>query len=165
MIIRAAEVGDIESMYAISCSVHLSALYETLIPSSSYEKFRRFYTVDSVKRARYYEKISNRLDDPAWHVWVADCAGGVRGFTMTYETEDNLTLRGLFVDNEWQGKGIGKELFKKSLYGQSGTKPIFLEVIENNERARTMYENAGFTATDASPDAFYGAPMIRMRKY
>lgn len=163
IVIRPAHPQDIDAMHAISCRVHLGESYRQLIPATAYERFRRFYTQDPTRLDRYRDKIVTRLKDAHWSVWVAEDQDRIRGFTMAVETDEAIELRGLFVDEEHQGKGIGRALFEKTVVETD--KPIYLEVIEANTRAKTMYERARFKEIDARVDTFYGAPMIRMVRH
>lgn len=162
--IRLATPHDIPQMYAISCSVHLTPLYETLIPANDYERFRAKYTPSDAGLIRYEQKIRSYLDDPSWQVWVAESSDKVVGFTITHTEVDALVLKGLFVASEHQGHGIGKQLFLASYAAADGAR-LVLEVLEGNARAIGMYERAGFRHAGYGDKPFYGAPMLRMQKY
>lgn len=162
-IIREATTGDIDAMYEISCSVHLSPLYKELIPFSAYERFRRFYTPDPVRRQQHYNKISLRLTDKNWHVFVAEVETSICGFMMAVESDQTLELRAIFVDDIFQGKGIGRQFLNCALMLRG--MPVMLKVIERNARAIRMYEKAGLKPTLSDAHSFYGAPIITMTKY
>jgi ribosomal protein S18 acetylase RimI-like enzyme len=69
--------------------------------------------------------------------------------------------KGLFVHPKYQGFGIGKALFEKSLE-LIDKGEIRLVVIENNLRAKTMYEKHGFVASGEDVKAFYSSPQVAM---
>jgi amino-acid N-acetyltransferase len=54
------------------------------------------------------------LDD-AWCTWVATAGGGIVGTASLERHRDALLLRGVAVDLEWQGSGIGTQLVTRAL--------------------------------------------------
>lgn len=163
LVIRTATENDIDAMYEISCSVHLTPLYRQLIPEAHYEKFLRRYTPSPSRLASYYEKFVTRLYDPTWHIWVAELDDEVVGFTAAHDQGLVLELKGLFVAEPHQHHGIGKQLFAASCQVATSAQTIVLEVIESNDRAVRLYERAGFER-GAVIDQYYGAPMLQMYK-
>jgi ribosomal protein S18 acetylase RimI-like enzyme len=163
-VIRTATEDDIDAMYAISCSVHLTPLYRNLIPTSHYDRFRAIYTPSSRRLAAFYEKYIARMHDPEWYVWVAEQHGVVVGFTVARYSEANILLKGLFVSEHHQGQGIGKNLLDTSCSVARNGQAIILEVIEENVRAIGLYERKGFKRGPVI-DQFYGAPTIQMYKH
>ncbi len=67
-------------------------------------------------------------------------------FKPKYLPQDEILLDALAVHENYRGKGIGskllKELFKWSV--ENGYKAIHLEVIDENPKARALYERLGF---------------------
>lgn len=162
--IRTAANRDCDAIYEISCSVHLSSLYRRLIPPSHYDDFLRRYTPDALQRARYCDEMAKRLQNPDWHVWVAELDGAVVGFTLAHDEGDIFALKGLFVLSDHQGKGVGKQLFQQSCEAAKGPQTISLEVIEQNAHAIGIYERAGFRRENSSAKNFFGARMISMSR-
>ena len=163
--IRPATPDDIDAMFAITCAVHQTPLYKRLIPADSYDRFLDRYKPSVQRHDRFTRKITERLLDSHWHIWVAEEDGQVCGFTMSRDAGETLELRGLFVDEVYQGRGIGKRLFETSYEIARPGQVISLEVLEANEHAIGIYARAGFQAVPEVPPTYYGATMIRMQKY
>ncbi len=64
------------------------------------------------------------------------------------DDQEKKTDWGIYIyDEQYRGQGIGKQTLKWSLqYAKEHliVKDIFLEVLENNVRAKMLYEKAGF---------------------
>jgi len=166
VVIRPATEGDIETIYAISCAVHLGPLYKQLITLERYGDFVERFTPNPDYFAETYQpRIKQRLADPEWFYWVAEVDGIVCGFTLARQTDDVLELKGLFVDEIFQGQGIGKQLFETSCSIARPGQTILLEVISENKRAIDIYVRQGFEQTDETPKPFFDTPMIRMEKH
>jgi ribosomal protein S18 acetylase RimI-like enzyme len=163
--IRSATDEDIDDIYALSCAVHRTPLYQDLIPESEQAAFIERYTPNEERRLEYQERLGRHLTDPNWFHWVAEDDGEIRGFTTARHTEEGLKLKGLFVDPESQGMGIGRSLLEVSSSVARPDEPIILDVIAANGRAIEIYRRAGFHETEFTPEPFYGAPMIRMQKH
>lgn len=63
----------------------------------------------------------------------------------------SLLMDGIFVSETARGKGIGTALlqaiFRKA--AEDGLKRVRLDVIDSNDRARSLYERMGFSAVSA----------------
>ena len=90
-------------------------------------------------------------------VWVADTADGPVGFGAVHGD----LLGHLYVDPNWQGRGVGSALLDAA---RAGRDRLELWVFQRNERARAFYQRHGFVLvelTDGSgneertPDARY----------
>lgn len=164
--IRPATEDDIDAIYALSCTVHLSPLYQQLIPKTHRAEFNERFTPTNARRASYHERLQRHLANPDWLIWVAeDKNGTICGFTAARQLETILKLKGLFVSEAFQGQGIGRRLFDASCEAVTSGQPIVLDVIAKNKRAIEFYLRAGFHQIPDTPEPFYGAPMIRMQKY
>lgn len=163
-IIRRAVKEDIDGIYRLSCKVHQIS-YTTLIPENEREAFLADFSLSEETRRRRFEHFLPKLDDPAWYIWVAELAGKIVGYTKeTRTSEHTISKRGLFVDPDYQGKGIGSELFKMSLNVAKPGDTLYLSVIENNLKARRLYEKYGFKVSGYAEGNFYGARLVRMRR-
>ncbi len=165
LVIRTATHEDIDLMFTITCAVHQTSLYKKLIPRDSYPRFIDRYQPSTQRHEAFAQKISSRLADKRWYLWVAEVDGEVCGFTLAYDTGEVLELRGLFVDEAHQGQGIGRRLFEASCEAARPAQTISLDVLEANERAIDIYERAGFHTVADVPPTYYGAKMIRMQKH
>lgn len=164
--IRHATEGDINAIYALSCAVHLTPLYEQLIPKAHRAEFDERYTPTTERLESYRQRLQRHLSNPDWYIWVAEDENGtICGFTAARKVEGMYKLKGLFVDESFQGQGIGRLLFGVSCDAAPLNQPIVLDVAAENKRAIDLYTRAGFHQTDYIPEPFYGAPMIRMQKH
>ena len=152
-------------MFAITCAVHQTPLYKRLIPTDSYERFLDRYEPIAGLHEAFTRKITKRLADERWYLWVAEQDGHVCGFALAYDAGEMHQLRGLFVDEVFQGQGIGKRLFEISCSAARENQPINLEVLASNEHAIGIYARAGFRTVPEVPPTYYGAKMIRMQKH
>jgi len=163
--IRPATSRDIDAIDALSCAVHLTPLYQELIPGAHRSEFVERFTPNPEQLAAYRERFQRHLADPDWLIWVAEAPdGAVCGFTMARQLEGIFKLKGLFVDAAFQGQGIGRRLFDISCEAAPPDQPIVLDVIAANKRAIEIYIRAGFHQTEFTLEPFYGAPMVRMQK-
>ena len=161
-IIRRAVKSDIEAIYALSCKVH-NASYAVLIPDDHRDEFLADFTFSDQKLRDRYDYFLPRLVDPSWYVWVAELDGHVVGYTKEVRTDSHtISKRGLFVDPDYQGRGIGTALFETSLSIARSGGIFHLEVIEGNKKAQDLYKKHGFKITGYAPADFYGAKMVMM---
>jgi GNAT superfamily N-acetyltransferase len=103
---------------------------------------------------------TERLSSPAANQYavIAEAGGAVVGFACTYGADHEhwgSLLDNLHVHPDWQGKGLGKALFLKSVewcareYPEAG---MYLLVLAGNTRARRLYERYG--AIDAAAESW-----------
>ncbi|GAC1364732.1 MAG: hypothetical protein NVSMB44_24630 [Ktedonobacteraceae bacterium] len=99
----------------------------------------------------YRAQIPNLPPKNRW--WVAEQAGRIVGFAMTGLCHDadappaTAEVFAIYLAQDAAGKGIGRTLFTRAVdeLRQLGYKQGMLWVLENNTRARTFYEAAGWT--------------------
>lgn len=111
------------------------------------------------RRITYLQKDLSE-QNPADHAtFVARIDGKVRGFAVPkIEAEDRCVLSMIYVEPEYQGKGIGHQLMEKALDWLGRDKDIFLEVVSYNQNAIKFYEKFGFVKTDAVVPEETGRP-------
>lgn len=162
VVIRFANESDVERMYEISLAAHGTG-YESMIPEHRKEDFaKRFANTDEL-RAHFYKRALARIRATDWRAWVAEVDGVVAGYTYAEVLSDEYVYkRGIFVDPDYQGKGVGKALFDVSLKVNK-TGIIRLTVIKSNEKARAMYRAHGFVDTDIEEKPFFDAPQVVMQ--
>lgn len=95
------------------------------------------------------------FDAATWDetIWVADDDGHRAGFASVY-ANDNF-LHNLFVDPDWQGRGVGSALLQKvqAEFTSTGS----LKCLAQNERALAFYQRHGWhvEAEGESPEGKY----------
>jgi ribosomal-protein-alanine N-acetyltransferase len=69
------------------------------------------------------------------------------GFAVSRMGADEAEILSIAVDPRYRGRGFSRELLLTHLghLAGRGVRTIFLEVEENNQPARRLYERAGFT--------------------
>ena len=95
---------------------------------------------------------------PASEVWVYDddLSGEVTGFVAL---RDNF-VAALFVEPEYQGKGIGFQLVEKV---KQAHRTVELNVFKENLPSVAFYERQGFVTVGDGIDPITGHPEWRMR--
>lgn len=99
------------------------------------------------ERTDLWNKIITQRKD---NVIVAeDYAGGIVGFASWDGNDDSCDLTAIYLLEEFQGRGIGKMLFKKLFthFKEMGYRKICVEVLEDN-KTRYFYEHYGAKLTD-----------------
>lgn len=103
---------------------------------------------------------TRRMSSPAANQYtvVAEENGVMVGFACAFGAEDERwgsLFDNLHVLPNWQGQGIGKELFLRTTNWLAREYPkcgMYLLVLSDNSRARRLYERLG--AKDAEPCAW-----------
>jgi ribosomal protein S18 acetylase RimI-like enzyme len=160
--IRRATGGDVAAMCEISQRAHRLG-YAHLIPASHRAAFDARYDGSPKHRHILAARLRRALARKNWTVLVAEHDGTVVGYTLCERTAYGARKRGLFVDPDYQGVGIGNMLFASSLEGLDN-KAVELLVVENNARATRLYEQHGFHSIGRSNVLYFGAHQIHMRR-
>lgn len=108
--------------------------------------------------------------DPGTATALAEVDGTVRGFVRYGVDPDDPApdlgyVAALYVDPAAGGQGLGRLLLDHAIdrLGAQGRPRVALWVFEANNRARALYESAGFRATGARlVDPRWQTPQIRM---
>jgi ribosomal-protein-alanine N-acetyltransferase len=87
------------------------------------------------------------------HVVVAEHADALVGWAVLLEGDVCDVLR-VAVAKPAQRRGIGRALLD-TLLTRAGSRPVLLEVADDNTAAQALYAGAGFVAIDRRP-AYYG---------
>jgi RimJ/RimL family protein N-acetyltransferase len=100
--------------------------------------------------------------DPA-DVLIAVMDGEVAGYarlkkSSRFRSSDHvLTVNGIAVDPAVQGRGVGRALIEGTIAEarRRGARRLTLRVFSPNERARRLYESAGFVVEGVLRDEFF----------
>ena len=162
MKIRDASPEDIPAMFSLSSRVHHLPPYDTLIPVDHRERFLHAYTPGSRFEVRLSNRILRFINTPGHYAYIAEIDGRVVGYRLAEHSQNHVYLHGLFVDPDYQGRGIGRALLKVPLLIAQPHDTIHLVVLRGNTRARHLYESEGFRYVGDSPVTFYGAVQEEM---
>lgn len=82
---------------------------------------------------------------------VAVTNGQIIGWSFLWNLSSDCPTFGLGVTDEWQGKGLGRRLMDHVLAeaARRGIPRISLTVVQDNDRARGMYERRGFVRQES----------------
>lgn len=80
------------------------------------------------------------------NIWIAKEADKICGFIIFEAIADEVHIIHMAVSPEHRRKGIAKEMLKKAL--SQPAQKYFLEVREENQPARKLYESFGFKVID-----------------
>lgn len=165
MTIRAALDKDLSAIFRLSRRVHLGPSYTALIPREYRAEYEKKFTRSDSAEQDYISFMKARIHDTAWQVVVAETEGEIVGYAQSQRLNPSLVrLKGLFVDHEHQGKGIGGALFTEQMRFARPGDTVEFEVIETNEPAISLYKKHGFVADGRGETPYYGARMLRMKK-
>lgn len=141
--VRSAGIGDVASMAAI----HLRA---------ATQGYRNIFPPDAPALShdalvgKWQELVSNELAE----VLIAAIDGQVVGTVMLEpdEVDGSWWLKRLHVDPEYWGHGIGSVLHDEAITTawQRGVDQLNLWVLEQNDRARQMYERRSWNLVPGS---------------
>jgi GNAT superfamily N-acetyltransferase len=130
LIYREAQVADIAQMSEVRLSVKENVLPDpTLIPASEYEDY-----------------ITSRGKG-----WVCEAANRIVGFAVADLQQHNIWA--LFVQPEWEGRGIGKTLHHLMLqwYFLQTQQTVWLGTAPRS-RAESFYRKSGWNQTGVRPN-------------
>jgi ribosomal protein S18 acetylase RimI-like enzyme len=92
-----------------------------------------------------------------WGAFEGGKLAGVFGWSreLRLKSRHKAVLVGMYVAPEFAGRGIGRELVRAVLTDaqQAGIELAVLTVTAGNERARSLYTQAGFQSFGIEPDA------------
>ncbi len=135
--IRPAGEGDIPALRALAERIWRVSYVEMLTPEQ----------IDYMLVWMYApEQIASEMR--AGVIWeMALVEGGPAGFfSLTLDEDRRAKLNKLYVLPELQGRGFGRALLARATEAAAGlgAREIWLQVNKRNERARAMYERAGY---------------------
>lgn len=165
MILRPATNQDLKSIFQLSRKVHLSPSYAQLIPEACRLDYETKFAINAEAEAAYVAFMKKRIADHAWQVVVAEIDERIVGYAQSQRlSPTGVRLKGLFVDYDFQGKGIGGALFAEQIRFTHPDDTVEFEVIANNETAIGLYRKYGFVDDGYGEVDYYGAKMLKMKK-
>lgn len=77
------------------------------------------------------------------------------GTVEIWDEPARLVLASIRVAPEWQGRGVGTAIIRSVLSrGAAERKPVALQVLKVNPRAKQLYEREGFRVVEETPTHF-----------
>ena len=126
--------------------------------------------IDALQHGDIASWMRNLIANTAARTLVAEAAGALLGFIRFGDDADDATnghIFALYVSSGASGKGVGRQLLERAIgeLDPFATRPVTLWVFKRNDRARRLYEAAGF-APDGQErvEDLYRAPEIRMTR-
>jgi GNAT superfamily N-acetyltransferase len=137
--------------------------------------YRHVFPVEELDRGGFIrpELWRERLEHPppGWTTFVADEDGAVVGFVSVGPSRDERglgELYAIYVHPDWWATGAGRALIQRGELQLRSTYDVAtLWVLEDNPRARSFYETAGWSTDGGKKsDERWGvrAPEVRYRK-
>jgi GntR family transcriptional regulator len=127
--------------------------------------------IDALQHGDITSWMRNLIANTAARTLVAEAVtGDVVGFVRFGDDAEEATVGhifALYVSTGASGKGVGRQLLERAIeeLDPRGTRPISLWVFERNDRARRLYEAAGFAPDgETRVEDLYRAPEIRMKR-
>jgi GntR family transcriptional regulator len=127
--------------------------------------------IDGLDESEVANWLEGLITSDAASTFVAESPSGqVAGFTRYGQDNDDPSsaqLYALYVDPAAARRGVGRRLLERTLeeLDPHGERAVTLWVFEANERARHLYQNAGFIPDGGRRvEEQYGAQEIRMRR-
>ncbi|MBS4199037.1 GNAT family N-acetyltransferase [Bacillus sp. FJAT-49732] len=145
--IREMQKEDISKIQEIAI-ISWNDTYRGIIPTEIQEMFLRSAYND--------EMLQRRLEHST--IFVSEVDGEIVGFAnfSTVNEDGKTELTAIYLDPEYQGKGIGTALLKKGITTLAGAKEIYINVEKDNSIGLTFYRAKGFEFVSEFSEEFYG---------
>jgi ribosomal protein S18 acetylase RimI-like enzyme len=138
--IRALEERDFDDLIALFESVAAERLWLGTEPGFDHDRYRTGW-----------RKV---LSGEWGAVFVAIEDGTLAGYVGIHPHDEYGHVIGMLVDQRYRGRGIGKALLDRAIAWsqQQQLSDVSLLVFPHNERAITLYRNAGFEEREYYPN-------------
>lgn len=100
-------------------------------------------------------KIEEDIKNDYVHIYVYEEDNKILGFVQIEDHFEITDIINIAVDQEYQGKGIGKELLQYVIDNTKAEK-IMLELREDNSKAFNLYKHMGFNEIHIRPNYYDG---------
>lgn len=151
--VREMTLDDGEESNELLCRLHIETYTHEAEGITADKIGERFSRQTPEERQR---RLEERIASPNNKSWVAvDNDGKIIGIVAP-RIEENGTRRigALYVDSDWQGKGVSRMLMQKAIDWHGPENDIELGVITYNERAKAFYRKWGFEEIPGSETLF-----------
>ncbi|WP_177201479.1 GNAT family N-acetyltransferase [Bacillus sp. OV322] len=146
-IIREMQMEDISQVQHVA-KTSWNSTYQGIIPLEIQESF--------LKTAYNDEMMQKRLEHSLF--WVAEVNGEIVGFAnfSAIKEEGKTELAAIYLNPEYQGKGIGTALLNEGIKQLDGVKEIYIDVEKDNNIGTRFYKAKGFKIVSEFDDDFDG---------
>ena len=152
--VREITIEDGESSHELLKRLHVTTYENAELGISSEQIEERFNKRTPEQR---HDRREQRIADNNNQAYVAcDSSGKIIGMVAP-RIEDDGTRRigALYVDRDWQGKGLSHELMQKALtWHEADKNDVELYVVSYNNRAKAFYRKWGFEEIEGSDTLF-----------
>ncbi len=145
------------------------SLHKKILQWRNNQEVRKWMFTDRAiaqdEHSRFVKKLSNNKQKRYWVACVNAIPVGVVYIDFSIQSNTEATL-GMYIAPEWQGKGFGTIVlsnFITSLAPSLGVQSLWLELYVENQAARRLYSNQGFTEF-GKPKTTTKGKVIRMKK-
>jgi GNAT superfamily N-acetyltransferase len=139
--------------------------YVAYMHGKYYCKHHGFY-----RSSEYYfiKHLADFVHNPTGGMlWIAEAEGNIIG-SVAIVRVDNKTaqFRWFLVDENYQGRGVGSRLIKTALdfCREHNYEDVFLWTFKGLDRARTLYDKAGFVLTEEKANNEWSSAQIIEQK-
>ncbi|OIK11712.1 GNAT family N-acetyltransferase [Bacillus sp. MUM 13] len=125
-----------------------NSTYRGIIPLEIQESF--------LKTAYNDKMMQKRLEHSFF--WVAEVNGEIVGYAnfSAIKEEGKTELAAIYLNPEYQGKGIGTALLNEGIKQLDGVKEIYIDVEKDNNIGTRFYKAKGFKIVSEFDDDFDG---------
>lgn len=127
------------------------------------ERTAAWLTPEGIQRAKEHFKGLLKSSDHFHQVALVD--GKIVGMTHASKADGIQHLAALYVDKRYYGAGLAQILIENALAWCDLSRPVDLEVVTYNERAKAFYRKYGFEEKTGSEHLFAEKmPVVTMEK-
>lgn len=144
--IRHAKPKDAEQILALKRATWFKSYVNEKLGITKEDIFKKFPDSTMSESISNWQKgIAIEKSTGDRYTYVAVLNNKVVGFTSPYIEETGRRRVGaMYVDPDYQGKGIGRKLLETALNWHGQDKDVYLEVVEYNQNAIDFYKHFGF---------------------
>ncbi|MFD0050514.1 GNAT family N-acetyltransferase [Actinomycetes bacterium NPDC127524] len=145
--IREMQIEDISQVQHVA-KTSWNSTYQGIIPLEIQESF--------LKTAYNDEMMQKRLEHSLF--WVAEVNGEIVGYAnfSAIKEEGKTELAAIYLNPEYQGKGIGTALLDEGIKQLDGVKEVYINVEKDNDIGTRFYKAKGFKIVSEFDDDFDG---------
>ena len=139
MEITTAKLTDAEAIAEVERRAWLETYPNQTYNISEIDVLERFENMSEQK-----DKVKANISRQSEHYFIARRKNQIVGYGHFAKSENQNHVVEIYVLQDSQGIGIGKELMKKGLCWFDNEMPVVLEVAEYNVKAKAFYRSLGF---------------------